>query len=190
MFYTVILASSITFQKDQVVLTIPTLYEEYQIDFKLTFTDRGSDSGVHTIIRLTNTNSKGNDPGDGVPVFQAKSKLNKVYLKTRNNVNAYTDQKNHKLDKNVKQSIQIKQEITNGGFNLVLIDDGTTVFNEVFVDDYPNEHTNISVYVTDSFSTAFPAIMEDLVITTSKCVMYILSYIIKNCLDNITMFWF
>ena len=148
-------------------MNIPTLYEEYKIDFKLTLTERVTGSGVNTIIRLTNTKSDTNNPGDGVPVFQIK-KMKKVYLKTRNNVNEYSVEKNHKLIKNVKKSFQIKQDIANGGFNLVLTEDDTTVFNEMFVDDYPNEHTNINVYVTDTFSTAVPAVMEDLVITTSE----------------------
>ena len=148
-------------------MNIPTLYEKYKIDFKLTLTERVTGSGENTIIRLTNTNSDTNNPGDGVPVFQIK-KMKKVYLKTRNNVNEYSVEKNHKLIKNVKKSFQIKQDIANGGFNLVLTEDDTTVFNEMFVDDYPNEHTNVNVYVTDTFSTAVPAVMEDLVITTSE----------------------
>ena len=137
----------------------------------MTFSKKFSTSGEHTVIRLTNTDSDANDPGDGVPVFQIR-KMKKVYLKTRNNLNEYSAEKNHKLVKNVKKSFQIKQEIANGGFNLLLTEDGTTVFNEVFVDDYPNEHTNIRVYVTDTFSTAARAVMEDLVITTCRHMIF------------------
>ena len=149
------------------------LYEEYQIDFSLTINNRGS-SGPHGVIRLTNTNTNVDGPGDAIPLFQIYANLKGVWLiATRNSANKIKKQKglSQVLDKNQKKNVQIKQVVGAGGYNLVLTYDGAELINEVSKTGPPIEFTNVNVLVSDSFTPALPAVMEDLVISTSKCII-------------------
>lgn len=152
-------------------MTIPVLYEQYQIDFKLTVTDQGSVPGFHGIIRLSNTNSDTDQTGDALPLLQINKRLVQFKL-----TSASTDQTAFRkwitktVSQNVQKSYQIKREVDGAGYTLSFTYDGEELAKKVFTNNYspPLEFVNVSVLVSDDFYPAIPATMEDLTIKTCK----------------------
>lgn len=164
-----ILETPLTITQGAQVLSIPVLYEEYQIDFKLTVTAKGSVSGLHGIIRLTNTNVDLNQPGDAVPLLQIQKSLKKLkFTTTFNNGTNYKNFFDQVVPKNQQKTIQIKQQVDGAGFSLNVTYDGAVIVHKQFDNNPPIHYNDIKVYVSDTFTPAIPATMEDLVITTCK----------------------
>ena len=171
-----ILDPSLTVALNQNAMTIPVLYEEWQIDFKLTINNKGSGVTRLGIIHLTNTNNKKQENGgDAVPLLQSNTKLKKIFFVTTFN-NDTSKPKIYKkspniaeLARNVKKDWQIKQEVADGGYKLSVTYDGGELFSNVLESDVPSEFTDVRVLVCGDFKAVIDATMEDLVIQTCKC---------------------
>ena len=171
-----------TVTKNTSVLQIPVLYEEYQIDFSLTVSSRGSENAFHGLIRLTNTNTNSDLLGDTIPRLQIRHHLKQFQLSTTFNKDFKLSKKatlTQAIPTGTKKSMQIKQEVASSGFKLTLTYDGTDLITKVF-HLIPPEFEDVNVFVSDSFDPAIPATVEDLVIKT--CKLYPISRIYVNVL--------
>ena len=158
-------------------MSIPVLYEEFQIDFKLTVTGEGTKAGFHSIIRLTNTESDNNKPGDALPSLEVHKKLNKFRVVSATlNQTAYRTVALETVPENQKKACQFKIAVANDGYTLTFTYDNTELVRKEFGQwKYPLEFANVSVYVSDKFKPAtgdaIPGTVEDLSIKTCKFVI-------------------
>ena len=162
-------ADVIMLSRDNMLDTIPTLYEEFDVSFELYIQKIFAwQSGKwQSVIRLTNTNNDQGNFGDRLAMVMVHGGLEKIWFISPGNefpTLGYT----HKTAVATEAwiPIRIQQVLVDGGFKLIFWYDGVSV--KEFALDLPRVYNDTKIYAGDSFRISITGAIKDLKISTGK----------------------
>ena len=154
--------------QDNLVDTIPTLYEEFDISFEL-YIHKGQGISRRNVLRLTNTNDEKGNIGDRIVVFEVYGDLSKSIL-----LSDSTKPKSLILNEAVPSQkwipIRIQQAVIEGKFQLMFWVDGESAGGLMM--DTPQVFNNTRVLLGDSYTTALYGTIKNLTISTGNLLNF------------------
>ena len=160
-------ADVIPISRNNLLDTIPTLYEEFDVSFELYVNNAPAPNAKRTVIRLTNTNNNKGNYGDRLATVVASGDLTKVFFTSAaEGVNFHVTHTTASLPKSTWIAIRVQQAVIEDRFKLIYWFNGVAV-RETLI-DLPRVYNDTKVFVGDNFKAALLGTVKNLRISTGR----------------------
>ena len=160
-------ADVIPIASNNLLETIPNLYEEFDVAFDLYINDGWGPNAWRSVLRLTNTDNDKDNFGDRLAMFMVNGELTKVLFTSAANPSPHVPYSHVTTVPHSRWiPIRIQQKVIEDRFKLIYWYDGTAV-KEILM-DRPRVYNNTKVLAGDRFKGALSGTLRNLTITTCK----------------------
>ena len=158
-------ADVIPISRNNLLDTIPTLYEEFDVSFELYVNKAPGTIAKRSVIRLTNTNKDKGNSGERLATIIVSTDLTRVHFSSAAEGPKDTTFKYTTSSLNSTWvTIRFQQAVIDDRFKLIFWYNGVAIRDEVI--DKPSVYNNTKVFVGDNFYPPLPGTVKNLVITT------------------------
>ena len=145
--------------------TIPTLYEEFDVNFNL-YISKEDQPNWRSVFRLTNTDNQQGNIGDRIALFEVYGDLSKASFYTDAGKPSKSVLYNSTLASQTWIPVHIQQAVVDGRFKIMFWLDNTSV-GELLM-DRPQPLSDTKIFAGDPFRIAMPGTIKNLNISTGK----------------------
>ena len=161
----IFLADVIPLFKNNLIDTIPVLYEQFDITFELYIHGE-----IHTnwrnVLRLTNTNNKQGNIGDRIAIFEVRGDLSEAILTTDAGKPSKSVLHNKTISAETWIPTRIQQAVVDNRFKMMLWFNNEEV-GEILM-DRPQLLNDTQIFAGDPYTAVLPGTIKNLNISTGK----------------------